>query len=336
MGCRKAKDILPLQSKFPGSTVTANSSVPPCLGLVSATAGPPEVRAAMMAAVNKRNLACVAAERQNLTAGSWLICTVPFQGVKRDRSLCRDGLPDLAFLPELELPEKLVFLLLAHRLSAGGLLTLVDKLREDRLEIPEVWCGGYLHVAFQPILGGRKTPPAGKLGRDIDLVPFWMVAGLEQGLEPGKERLDKVHEVAVAVGAILKVGSREHGTDCHRVDRLVRRHQTRIILAGETCRDINGGNRRFERDGKKVEPILARQVTEERRRFPGDEGDGGNLALAELLERHLMIIVGGRHRDVQKIEKPTSRDRAAGTAQINIHLLVRQLCDTLDVVPSEQ
>jgi len=84
----------------------------------------------------------------HLHSGGLVDLHVPFQGSERNRSACRERLPDLAFLPEFELPEKLIFLLLAHRLSAGGLLTLVDKLREDRLEILEIWCGGYLHVAF--------------------------------------------------------------------------------------------------------------------------------------------------------------------------------------------
>ena len=100
--------------------------------------------------------------------------------------------------------------------------------------------------------------------------------------------------------------------------------------------DVDGGHRRFERDGEKVEAVLTGDVAEQRRWFPGDEGDGGDLALAELLERHLLIVVGGRHRDIQKIEEPACRDRGAGAPQIDVHLLVCQLCDAFNVAPSEQ
>src|SRR5438128_3266768 len=143
-------------------------------------------------------------------------------------------LADLAFLPELELPEQLIFLLLGQRRAASGLLALVDEAREDRPQILQVGRGRHLNIALQPLLGGWEPTPAWKLGRDIDLAPLWMVAGIEQRLEPGEERLDEIYEVAVALGAHLKIGGHEHGADRHRVDRLVRRHETRIIRGGET------------------------------------------------------------------------------------------------------
>src|SRR5262249_56641166 len=120
------------------------------------------------------------------------------RGARKDRSARRDRLSDLAFLPEFELTEELVFLLLCHRLPAGSLLTLVDIPREDRLEVLEVGRSGNLHIALQPLLGGWKAPPAWQLGGDVDLVPLWVMPGIEQRLEPGKEGIDEVDEIAVA------------------------------------------------------------------------------------------------------------------------------------------
>ena len=140
--------------------------------------------------------------------------------------------------------------------------------------------------------------PSGKLCRYIDLPPFWVVAGLEQRLEPSKKRLDKVYKITVAVGSELQISSREHSADRYGVDRLVRRHEAWLILSGEPRRDLNGGHGRFEGYGKEVEAVLTGNVTEERRWFPGDERDGSDLALAELLERHLVIIVEGRHWNI--------------------------------------
>src|SRR4029077_12564951 len=151
---------------------------------------------------------------------------------KRQCSASGHGLSDLALLPEFKLPEELVLFLLGHRGSTARLLTFVDKPREDQLEVLKVRRRGYLHIALQPLLGGRKPAPARQLGRDIDLVPLWVMAGIEQRLEPGKEGVDEVDEVMVALGAELEIGRREHGTHCHGVDRLVRGNQARIILSG--------------------------------------------------------------------------------------------------------
>ena len=107
-------------------------------------------------------------------------------------------------------------------------------------------------------------------------------------------------------------------------------------MDGEPGRHVSGSHRRVERDGEEVEAILARNVVEERGRLPGDEGQRGDLALAELFERYLLIVIGRRHRDVQKLEEPPGRNRGAGATQIDVHLLVCQVCNTLDVAPGEQ
>ena len=112
--------------------------------------------------------------------------------LEKNSRVVRSALTDSTSLPRLELPEELILFLLGHRRPAGRLLALVDKARENTFEILEIGRGGYWRIALQPLLGRRKAPPAGKLGHNIDLMPFRMMAGFEQQLEPGKERIYKI------------------------------------------------------------------------------------------------------------------------------------------------
>src|SRR5215467_13317535 len=225
--------------------------MPPCLGLVSAAAGGPKPTSA------------------TITAKS--LARRPRRRANGNTAATSTALPNLSLLPEFELAEQLVLLLLRHGRPADGLLALVNKAREDRFEILRIGRGGELRIALQPLLGGRKAPPAGKLGRDIDLAPFGMMPGIEQGLKPGEKRIHEVHEVAVAVGSDLEIGGREHRADRNRVDGLIPGHETRVIGDGEPCRHIGGGYRRFERNGEEVKAVLAGDVAEERSRLPGNE-----------------------------------------------------------------
>src|SRR5580704_5460058 len=99
--------------------------------------------------------------------------------VKTPSLLRLQSLPDLGTFrgPVLELVEELVFLLLAQRPPATCLLALLDETGEVRLEPLHVGAGGYSRVALQPLRRRRKTPPAGQLGHDIDLMPFRVMPG---------------------------------------------------------------------------------------------------------------------------------------------------------------
>src|ERR1700738_4386849 len=99
----------------------------------------------------------------------------------------RSALTDSTFLPRFELAEELILFLLGHRRPARRLLGFSDEARENAWEILESGRGGPRRIALQPLLGRLKTPPAGKLGHNIDLMPFRMMAGIEQRLGPGKE-----------------------------------------------------------------------------------------------------------------------------------------------------
>jgi hypothetical protein len=140
-----------------------------------------------------------------------------------------DSLLVLASLPALELPEELVLLLLGRQRPAGGLLALIDEARKDRFEILRHGCGSYWRIALEPLLGRRETPPPGEFGGNIDLAPFRMVAAIQQRLKSGEERLDEIHQIAIALGSDVEIGSDKHRTHRDRVDRLVRRHEHRII-----------------------------------------------------------------------------------------------------------
>src|SRR6267378_1201927 len=85
-----------------------------------------------------------------------------------------------------------------------------------------------------------------------------------------------------------------------------------------------------------MEPVIGVQVPEDWCRFPGDERKGGNLALAQFVERHFLIIVDGRDRYLQQIEKPGRGDRGAGATQIDIDLLVGEVRHRFDVLASEE
>ena len=58
------------------------------------------------------------------------------------------------------------------------------------------------------------------------------------------------------------------------------------------------GHRGVEGNGKEVKAVRGIQAAEDRRRFTGDECHGGDLAPAQLVERHLLVVVCCRGRDV--------------------------------------
>jgi len=216
------------------------------------------------------------------------------------------------------------------------LLPYVDKVREDCLEILQVGSGGHLCIALQPLLGWREAAPAGKLGRDIDFAPFGMVARIKQPLKAGEERVDEIYQIAVSVGPHRERGSREHGAYRHGVHCLVRLYKARIIRGGEPRRHISGCHRRGERDGEKMETLLAVKITKQRCRLSCDKGNRSNLAPAQLFEPNLLIVVGRCDGNLQKVEEPSRCDSGTAAAQIDVYLLVGEVCDTLDILPREQ
>ena len=112
----------------------------------------------------------------------------------------------LTGLPPLVLLEDVTLFLLRHRFAAVQLPAFVDEVREHLLEV--LWGRrlGHLQVAVQPLLGRSIAPPAGKLGREVDLLPLRMVARLEQRGEAGEERLDEICDITVALGSLLEIG----------------------------------------------------------------------------------------------------------------------------------
>ena len=120
----------------------------------------------------------------------------------------------------------------------------------------------------------------------------------------------------------MKVGGDEHGAHGDGVDGLFLRHHTRIIHGGEPGRDIAGGYGGVEWNGKEMKTVIGRDVAKNRSWFAGDEGHRGNLAAAQLVERHLLVLVCRDYRYLQQIEKPCRRNSRARTAQIDVDLLI--------------
>ena len=246
------------------------------------------------------------------------------------------ALPRLPLLPALELAEQLVLLLRGQRWAAGGLLPLVDEAREYRPEILKVRRGRHLRIPLQPLLGGREAPPPGEFRGDAHFMPFRVVPRIEERLKAGEERFDKISQIAIALGPLLEVGGDQHGTYCDGVHGLILRYYARIIRGSEPGRHVTRGHRRVQWNGEEVKAVIGIQVAEDRRRFTGDERHGGDFAPMQLVERHLLIIVCHRGRDVQKFEEPRRRNRRSGTANVDVDLLICQVRNRFDVLPREK
>ena len=177
-------------------------------------------------------------------------------------------------------------------------MPLVDEAREYRPEILKVRRGRHLRIPLQPLLGRREPTPAGEFRGDAHFMPFRVVPRIEQRLKAGEKRFDEIDQIAVTLGPLLQVGGGQHGAHRDGVDGLVLRHYTRIIRGSEPGRDVARGHGRVQRNGKEVKAVRGIQAAEDRRRFTGDECHGGDLAPAQLVERHLLVVVCCRGRDV--------------------------------------
>lgn len=85
-----------------------------------------------------------------------------------------------------------------------------------------------------------------------------------------------------------------------------------------------------------MEAIITVKPAEDRCRLPRDEAKASDLAVAQPFERRLLIVVGRRDPNLQKIEETGRRDRGPGAAQIYIYLLVGEVRDARDVFPREE
>ena len=107
----------------------------------------------------------------------------------------------------------------------------VDEPRKQRFHRIRIWRGGDLHVALEPLLCRRVAHTSRNIGGDIDLLQFRVVPGLKQGLRPGKKCFDEIYDVAVALGHHSKIGGHEEARHRDGVARLIRRDESRIIVA---------------------------------------------------------------------------------------------------------
>src|SRR5215813_4381717 len=85
-----------------------------------------------------------------------------------------------------------------------------------------------------------------------------------------------------------------------------------------------------------MKAITAAQLTKNRRRFARGKSKSGNLALAQLFKRNPLIVVSCRDRDFQKIKKPSCDDRGPSAGQIDIHILIGEIGDSLDVLSRQE
>ena len=85
-----------------------------------------------------------------------------------------------------------------------------------------------------------------------------------------------------------------------------------------------------------MEPLLRLDRLEQRRGFAGDEGQSCDLALAELVERRALIVVGRDCRDFEKAEQPSGRQTRSRTVLIDVYLLIRKIGKGLDLWPGKK
>src|SRR3954449_774206 len=135
------------------------------------------------------------------------------------------------------------------------------------------------------------TRPARQLRSDIDLPPLRMVTGREQPLKVREQRVDKIGNVAVAVGKISHVGSHHHGPDRYRVGRLLTRDEPGIVGGCDPAWNIGASHRRRERDTEQMETIGSIDGLKERGRFRYDKRESRYLAVPQLLQRGVLVIV---------------------------------------------
>ena len=85
-----------------------------------------------------------------------------------------------------------------------------------------------------------------------------------------------------------------------------------------------------------METFMAAELPEDRCRFCADESNRGEIAFAQLVQPHLLIIIRRRNRYPQEIEEPRRGNRGASTPQIDIYLFVGEIRDCLDLRTSQQ
>src|SRR5262249_15992409 len=105
---------------------------------------------------------------------------------------------------------------------------------------------------------------------------------------------------------------------------------------GQSCRHKGGGHGGARRYRQEVDALFSVKVAEEGTGLTSDIGQRGDLALAQLLERNFRIVIGPRDPDLQKIEQPGCGDLSARGAQIDINLLIGEICDAVDLLAREK
>ena len=66
------------------------------------------------------------------------------------------------------------------------------------------------------------------------------MTGLQQQLEPAKERIDEIADVSIAIGTRLDFCDRKQSTHSHRVNRLVVAYETGIVASSYSRWHIPG------------------------------------------------------------------------------------------------
>src|SRR5207302_987746 len=122
----------------------------------------------------------------------------PGEGIRRllDRgNFGQFGIDRLQLLgmPRLKNPQ--LFGMLRLRRAAARLPPLIDEPRKYQAQFVDARSLGNLQIALQPLLGWWISTPAREFSSEIDLMPFRVMARLEQRLKSGEEDIDEIGNI---------------------------------------------------------------------------------------------------------------------------------------------
>src|ERR1700733_9141386 len=130
----------------------------------------------------------------------------------------------------------------------------------------------------QPILSGVGALPAVDLCGDVDFTPFGVKRRILECCDLRKKGLHELRDATVAIGIFWPVVPYQYHTVCNCIDLLTDSDQVRIVIVGERCRQIFGGDILGEWNGNEMHAAVELQIRYQFGRFSGNISRGSDLA----------------------------------------------------------
>src|SRR5580704_13129782 len=138
----------------------------------------------------------------------------------------------------LELDEQLFLVTDRDRLQSLCRRVLIDEPIEGRPEFKATSGAGAM--LGKPVGRGLESGPAGYVGGNVDLVPFWVPSAVMELIDPSKELAHEPGNLVVTFGVLRPCISYQQrpGRKCRH--RLTFGDQERILLVGQLRRKVVG------------------------------------------------------------------------------------------------